>query len=111
MLRRIPPYEACGGTTGFSPWGLHLPERVEVIEKMPLTNVGKIDKKRLREMELFVIPTEHQWQSQAELRRSHPTSPCGLRRGHLSPFLPVLPHGASWRRRVTKEKLKKESRV
>jgi len=23
MLRRVPPYEACGGVTGFSPWGLH----------------------------------------------------------------------------------------
>ena len=23
MLRRVPPYEACGGATGFSPWGLH----------------------------------------------------------------------------------------
>jgi len=22
-LRRVPPYEACGGATGFSPWGLH----------------------------------------------------------------------------------------
>ena len=21
MLRRVPPYEACGGATGFSPWG------------------------------------------------------------------------------------------
>ena len=29
-----------------------------------------------------------------------------LRRGRLSPFLPVLPHGASWRRRV-----KSESRI
>jgi len=28
---------------------LYLPERVEVIEEMPLTNVGKVDKKRLRE--------------------------------------------------------------
>jgi len=41
----------------------------------------------------------HAWQSQAELRRSHPTSPCGLRRGHLSPFLPVLSRGEEWRRR------------
>jgi hypothetical protein len=31
---------------------------------------------------------------------ANPTSPCGVRRGRLSPFLPVLPHGASWRRRV-----------
>ncbi len=23
MLRRVPPYEACGGAAGFSPWGLH----------------------------------------------------------------------------------------
>jgi len=29
---------------------LYLPERVEVIEEMPLTNVGKVDKKRLREV-------------------------------------------------------------
>jgi non-ribosomal peptide synthetase component E (peptide arylation enzyme) len=28
---------------------LYLPERVEIIEEMPLTNVGKVDKKRLRE--------------------------------------------------------------
>ena len=28
---------------------LYLPERIEVIEEMPLTNVGKVDKKRLRE--------------------------------------------------------------
>jgi non-ribosomal peptide synthetase component E (peptide arylation enzyme) len=28
---------------------LYLPERVEVIEEMPLTNVGKVDKIRLRE--------------------------------------------------------------
>jgi non-ribosomal peptide synthetase component E (peptide arylation enzyme) len=27
----------------------YLPERVEVIEEMPLTNVGKVDKIRLRE--------------------------------------------------------------
>lgn len=27
----------------------NLPERIEVIEEMPLTNVGKVDKKRLRE--------------------------------------------------------------
>jgi hypothetical protein len=27
-----------------------------------------------------------------------------LRRGRLSPFLPVLPHGASWRRRVTNDR-------
>jgi protein-S-isoprenylcysteine O-methyltransferase Ste14 len=27
-------------------------------------------------------------------------APYGLRRGRLSPFLPVLPHRASWRRRV-----------
>jgi hypothetical protein len=27
-------------------------------------------------------------------------APIGLRRGRLTPFLPVLPHGASWRRRV-----------
>ncbi len=29
---------------------LYLPERVEVIEEMPLTNVGKVDKMRLREV-------------------------------------------------------------
>ena len=23
MLRRVPPYEACGEAVGFSPWGLH----------------------------------------------------------------------------------------
>ncbi len=28
---------------------LYLPERIEVIEEMPLTNVGKIDKRRLRD--------------------------------------------------------------
>jgi non-ribosomal peptide synthetase component E (peptide arylation enzyme) len=28
---------------------LYLPERIEIIEEMPLTNVGKVDKKRLRE--------------------------------------------------------------
>jgi 2,3-dihydroxybenzoate-AMP ligase len=28
---------------------LYLPERVEIIEEIPLTNVGKVDKKRLRE--------------------------------------------------------------
>jgi 2,3-dihydroxybenzoate-AMP ligase len=28
---------------------LYLPERIEVIEEIPLTNVGKVDKKRLRE--------------------------------------------------------------
>jgi non-ribosomal peptide synthetase component E (peptide arylation enzyme) len=28
---------------------LYLPERIEVIEEMPLTNVGKVDKKQLRE--------------------------------------------------------------
>jgi len=28
---------------------LYLPERIELIEEMPLTNVGKVDKKRLRE--------------------------------------------------------------
>ena len=50
--------------------------------------------------------TGHLWQSQAELRRSHPTPPCGLRRGRQSPFLPVLPHGASWRRRVKRLALK-----
>jgi hypothetical protein len=46
----------------------------------------------------------HLWQSQAELRRSHPASSCGLRRGRLSPLLPVLPHGASWRRRVNQDR-------
>jgi hypothetical protein len=34
---------------------------------------------------------------------ANPPSPFGLRRGRLSPFLPVLPHGASWRRRVNWE--------
>jgi len=29
---------------------LYLPERVEVLDEMPLTNVGKVDKKRLREV-------------------------------------------------------------
>ncbi|HSB06735.1 MAG TPA: hypothetical protein VLK23_16260, partial [Thermodesulfobacteriota bacterium] len=29
---------------------LYLPERVEFIEEMPLTNVGKVDKKQLREV-------------------------------------------------------------
>jgi len=29
---------------------LYLPERIEIIEEMPLTNVGKIDKKQLREV-------------------------------------------------------------
>lgn len=28
---------------------LYLPERIEIIEEIPLTNVGKVDKKRLRE--------------------------------------------------------------
>jgi 2,3-dihydroxybenzoate-AMP ligase len=28
---------------------LYLPERIEIIDEMPLTNVGKVDKKRLRE--------------------------------------------------------------
>jgi 2,3-dihydroxybenzoate-AMP ligase/mycobactin salicyl-AMP ligase len=28
---------------------LYLPERIEIVEEMPLTNVGKVDKKRLRE--------------------------------------------------------------
>ena len=28
---------------------LYLPERIEVVEEIPLTNVGKVDKKRLRE--------------------------------------------------------------
>jgi 2,3-dihydroxybenzoate-AMP ligase len=28
---------------------LYLPERIEIIKEMPLTNVGKVDKKRLRE--------------------------------------------------------------
>lgn len=28
---------------------LYFPERIEIIEEMPLTNVGKVDKKRLRE--------------------------------------------------------------
>lgn len=28
---------------------LYLPERIELLEEMPLTNVGKVDKKRLRE--------------------------------------------------------------
>ena len=28
---------------------LYLPERIEILEEMPLTNVGKVDKKRLRE--------------------------------------------------------------
>ena len=28
---------------------LYLPERIEVINEMPLTNVGKVDKKQLRE--------------------------------------------------------------
>jgi 2,3-dihydroxybenzoate-AMP ligase len=28
---------------------LYLPERIEIIEEMPFTNVGKVDKKRLRE--------------------------------------------------------------
>jgi len=28
---------------------LYLPERLEILEEMPLTNVGKVDKKRLRE--------------------------------------------------------------
>ena len=27
----------------------YLPERLEIIEEMPLTNVGKVDKKQLRE--------------------------------------------------------------
>src|SRR4030042_2599533 len=25
VLRRVPPHEACGGVTGFSPWGFTLP--------------------------------------------------------------------------------------
>jgi non-ribosomal peptide synthetase component E (peptide arylation enzyme) len=28
---------------------LYLPERIEMIDEIPLTNVGKVDKKRLRE--------------------------------------------------------------
>jgi non-ribosomal peptide synthetase component E (peptide arylation enzyme) len=28
---------------------LYLPERIEIVEEIPLTNVGKVDKKRLRE--------------------------------------------------------------
>jgi non-ribosomal peptide synthetase component E (peptide arylation enzyme) len=28
---------------------LYLPERIEILEEMPLTNVGKLDKKRLGE--------------------------------------------------------------
>jgi len=28
---------------------LYLPERIEIIEEMPLTNVGKVDKRRLKE--------------------------------------------------------------
>jgi len=28
---------------------LYLPERIEIIDEIPLTNVGKVDKKRLRE--------------------------------------------------------------
>ena len=34
--------------------------------------------------------------------------PYGLRRGRLSPFLPVLPHGASWRRQVKEGKHEKD---
>jgi len=33
---------------------------------------------------------------------ANPPSLYELRRGRLPPFLPVLPHGASWRRRVNK---------
>ncbi|OGP72766.1 MAG: hypothetical protein A2V86_09490 [Deltaproteobacteria bacterium RBG_16_49_23] len=28
---------------------LYLPERIEIVDEIPLTNVGKVDKKRLRE--------------------------------------------------------------
>jgi hypothetical protein len=27
MLRRVPPYEGCGGATGFNSWGLHPQEK------------------------------------------------------------------------------------
>jgi non-ribosomal peptide synthetase component E (peptide arylation enzyme) len=33
----------------FCSFVLYLPERIEMIEEMRLTNVGKVDKKRLRE--------------------------------------------------------------
>jgi len=37
---------------------LYLPERVERVDEMPLTNVGKVDKKRLREMIAEVLKRE-----------------------------------------------------
>jgi hypothetical protein len=34
LLRRVPPYEACGGATGFSPWGLHtLRKRIKMASR------------------------------------------------------------------------------
>ena len=34
----------------YSLFVLYLPERIEIVEEVPLTNAGKIDKKRLREV-------------------------------------------------------------
>ncbi|OGP75377.1 MAG: hypothetical protein A2W09_07800 [Deltaproteobacteria bacterium RBG_16_50_11] len=56
MLRRVPPYEACGGATGFSPWGLHFLRRiVHFLSHKTFSVPSSYQSNRIRSFPSFLI--------------------------------------------------------